>query len=281
MSAGVDAPASAREQLARPYDVAAKLELVSQPGERSQPWLDLVGMRRCRQGLVVATELGQRVDADRQRLRVVRVDLERVVSGGECLGELVARCGERGKAGEGRVVLGGLDAARSGEDRLGLGVERRVAPDPGLLDVGESELRPAAGILRLAAQMSLQDVDLARDRRRGEQGHVLVGRRRGRRRGVVGEEDRGTHGQPDGEETDGEREAGAAKVRGWHRGVLTGWVACPAGEAEGAGRADDCFRGVRRGRYADGGGRSAARRGWRARRARPRRRTASVRPPRR
>ncbi|WP_143172574.1 hypothetical protein [Actinacidiphila paucisporea] len=166
----------------------------------------LDGVLRC---LVVA-ELGQRVVEGAVGRPGVRVVGDGPVRPGAGLGELVPGVGKSGHAGEGRGVVLRLEGERASQRGLGLGVQRGIARQPGLLDVGGAELGPARGVGGLMPQPCLERGDGGADGPRSASADVAA---------------------PGGGQ--GSRRAGRAG------GVLQGREACEAGTQCGGG-GDQC-----------------------------------------
>ena len=92
--------------------------------------------------LGVTAELDERIAADGEHRRVLRVDRRRLLGPAEALGEVMAGVGQGALARQGLVVALGPQAQRPVEAALRLGIELRVAGEAGLVDVGEAESAP-------------------------------------------------------------------------------------------------------------------------------------------
>ncbi len=151
------------------------------------------GLRR----VVVAAEFDEGVDTGGQGALAVRVLLQRPVRVGQGAVEVVPGGGEGGASGERRVVVG-PQSQGAVQCALRLRVAGGVALGAGLLDVREAERRPAAEVLGLGPEVSLEGGDARVQVATGEQlrGH---GDRRGGGIGGSAVPDGAEHHGPGGE----------------------------------------------------------------------------------
>ena len=153
---------------------------------------------------VVSAQLDQRVPDHAVGVGRVRIERRGVTALSERGREVVSRQIQDPEPQRALDVVVPVEADRSGEHTLRLRVPGRVARDPGLRDVRESERGVAAPVLRQGLQAVLQRGDRAVQRPRGDRGDQQRGRGGGpsgnlrRLPGGADERERARHEQRDG-----------------------------------------------------------------------------------